>query len=366
MPHAFRVSSAAIAALSLLVSGLACSAAVEDGLATVHADAAGHDASRAPSSLDGGTDGAGLPDDPSARWCRFETANWIPTDGSLSTNFSSFFETPAGIELLSLYRTRLLAFDQTTKQFVVYRTRMESSDSFEVAEDVRLNAGYDRAVLAEGALACRAGACDLIVWREDSGVPIAAAPVAVPNEVAATTTSANCVGGRGIVCLDGAAWTTAIGPELLPAPVAKFVRLHEDHFLVADTNGALYLVRSDVVVPFDAGTSEPFVDLSGVAYPFSDVWAARTSSGLLVRGDLSGGHACDLHVDGVEADSLPGLVLRRGERMIFTDIGSHPPDVFAIPPGTLAVGKNFCGVAMNPVAIDAHHVYAPPLQCYID
>lgn len=368
MPHALRLSSAAIAALCVVVSGLeACNAQVGDGPTTAHADAAGREASQPPSSLDGGDDGAVIPDDPSASWCRFETANWVPTDGSISSNFSSLFETPAGIEIQSLYETRLLAFDQATKQFLVYRTRIDDFVLLEVAEDLRLTAGHDRAVLAEGVLACRGAACDFVVWREESGMPVAAVPVAVPDEVAATTTSANCVGGRGIVCLDDVgSWTTAFGPELLPAPVAKFVRLHEDHFLVADTNGVLYLVRSGVVVPFDAGTSEPIVDISGVAYPFSDVWAARTSSGLLVRGDLAGGHACDLHVDAVEADSLPGLLLRRGERMIFTDIGSHPAHVFAIPPGILAVGKNFCGIAMNPVAVDAHHIYAPPLECYID
>ncbi|AKU95198.1 hypothetical protein AKJ09_01862 [Labilithrix luteola] len=369
MPQARSLSSFAIATLvaGILLTGLsleACSGPAEN-VPTPQTDAGGG----GPAVDANGDDGDATPvDDPLVPTCRVETANWEPTNGTTSSNFSPVFEVPAGTELRSLYRTRVLGFDQPTKQFVVYSTRMWGAEMFEVHEDVRLNPGYERAVLAEGVLACRDTACDFVVWREDTGSPVAAHPVVVPEEVAPTTTTQNCVGGRGIVCLDDAgAWTTALDPDFLPAPIAAFVRLHEDHFLVADTNGVVFLVRSGVVVPFNSGTSEPVVELSGVAYPYSDVWAARTANGRLVRGTLAGGEACDLQVDSVEAGSAPDLVLRRGDRMVFTGFGRGRGAIgYAIPPESIAVGYNLCGIALNPFTIDAHHIYAPPLACYID
>ncbi|MBX3209037.1 MAG: hypothetical protein KF764_28650 [Labilithrix sp.] len=296
-----------------------------------------------------------LPECPVIAECSAPLLPWDPV---------VLLETPAEVELRDVQGLRAIAFDRTTRSFVVYTLTVSGGAVVDAPPSAStLPPRFDRVSFAgdDGLLAC-AGA-DCIVRGETGDLP-------VPAELRATTAAGTCVGGAGLACHDGAGWTWVVRPEAFGEPMDHLAQFaHESFIAIGPGDRARRIRPGRAVVDFSSGLTERLERVHADRTINGDVfWSGRTESGRLVLGTLNEGRACDVPIEGVDSHLGQLFLARSGE---IVTAGYRPVACTSRPvdPKLTTTGLTVapCGLLANPLAWDAHHLYGHRrLHCAFD
>lgn len=299
-----------------------------------------------------------------------------PTLGECTPMNAMLLDAPTGIEFVGGGNERLIGVDTTTKEHVVYWV-----DGVDVGfgELRRFDASYDRILVERtghhlgygyNLIACKQSHCEAWTGYDgDVAVPL-------PDELNARWTSAGCVSGNGIGCLDSDRhWTWSIEPGIVTRPIVRFLSLGDRDFIVLDDDGALLRVKGGVVQSIDPGTASDagspsrIVDLAGGTVSWQ--WIATTSDRRVLLGNVSADPNTPARTLSCMAGDLAwmswltGLAVLDGQTLRVVTAGTNTCRKLDVPFAPLGIGQT-AGDEDAYFFFDAHHLFAQRNIVYIE
>ena len=267
----------------------------------------------------------------------------------------TLLETPEDIELREMRGLRALAFNRTTGSFVVYELAVDR-DRLLPPSVTELGPRFDHVSLASnGLLGCSSGACVLVTPSGELPVPVELGANAVT-----VTSSADCVGGAGLACLEGLdhGWEWIVRPDELGDPIERFTRLPDRSFIATGPGARLRRLTTGRARDIPPESTDRLVGLDRFPHVHGTIgWLGWTERGDVVVGNAIGARSCPAQVQGAAASAttmafvVEGAILETFERTNTCYALPLAPDV-----PRRGVTIETCGLASNPFAWDAHRI----------